>query len=391
MVDMEGEALLERELEEAGAVFGIMRGQRIARHFGDPEREYRAAVEGCGVGVLRGNVYLTVDGRSPAEMIQGVITNSVPPPLEPAGPEVLAGQARYATMLTPKGRMITDLWVGWLGASPDSGLLLELPAEGGPAALAHFSRVIPPRLARVTDRTPDFGTLRIMGLEGGDLLSRLGLGFRVEAEDLAGMAEDEIRAVGTHPGAGLRVRRSGDLSVPSWDVVADPPTIRGLWRSMVGGGAVPVGGGVLETLRVEAGRPTFGQDMDDGTIPIEAGLGARAIDDQKGCYTGQEVIVRIRDRGHVNRHLRGLRFGSELAAAPGSELFLGAESGPDSGKRSDPVGLVTSEALSPRVGASIGLGYVRREVPVPGIVHLGSPDGPSVEVRELSGPDWAFG
>jgi folate-binding protein YgfZ len=265
-------------------------------------------------------------------------------------------------------------------------LLLELPVDGGPPALAHLSRVIPPRLARVRDLTPELGAVRVLGLEGWDLLSRIGLGFRVEAEELDGMEEGEVRAVGSHPGRGLRVRRVGDFSVPSWEIVADRPTVRGLWTSMLGAGAVPVGAGVSETLRVEAGRPAYGQDMDDGTSPIEAGVGARAIDDGKGCYTCQEVIVRIRDRGHVNRHLRGLRFGSELAAAPGSELFGGA----DGEKQGGPVGVVTSEALSPRVGASIGLGYVRREVSVPGVVHLGSPDGPRVEVRELSGPGWAF-
>ena len=79
--------------------------------------------------------------------------------------------------------------------------------------------------------------------------------------------------------------------------------------TLVDGGAVPAGLGVWKTLGVEAGRPVFGTDMDERTLPPEAGIVERAIDQTKGCYTGQEVIVRIRDRGHVNRHLRQARAG----------------------------------------------------------------------------------
>jgi folate-binding protein YgfZ len=411
---MEEEQVLGREQAEAGAVFGTIREQRVARHFGDPQMEYRAATEGCGVSVPERRVLVTVTGRSPAEMIQGVITNSVPPPLQPGDPETLTGASAVAAILTPKGRMITDLWVGWWGSAPESGLLVEFPGSGAPGALEHLSRFLPPRLARATDRTGDLGVLQVLGPEGADLLARVGLGFRVESEFLAKMGEGEVVAVGSHPGAGLRVRRSADLATPVWEVLADLPTIRGLWRSLLAAGASPVGAGVTEALRVEAGRPAFGQDMGADTIPIEAGIGTRAIDHGKGCYTGQEVIVRIRDRGHVNRHLRGLRFGTDVAAVPGTPLFPepagggnaaspesdggteddandpGSGGAPDGASAPRQVGVVTSEALSPRVGRSIGLGYVRREVPVLGYVRLGEPDGPRVEVRELSGPGWAL-
>jgi len=130
--------------------------------------------------------------------------------------------------------------------------------------------------------------------------------------------------------------------------------VAALWRSLVGAGAKPAGLGVWSTLRVEAGRPVFGTDMDQDTIPVEAGIHDRAIDQTKGCYTGQEVIVRIRDRGHVNRTLRQLMLGDAPAPRRGAGLFV---EGSDK-----PVGHVTSAVQSPKFGQTVALGYVKRGV-----------------------------
>ena len=92
--------------------------------------------------------------------------------------------------------------------------------------------------------------------------------------------------------------------------------------------------------------------MDEDTIPVEAGIHERAIDYAKGCYTGQEVIVRIRDRGHVNRTLRQLMLGDVPTPKPGTELFA---EGSDK-----PVGRVTSAVQSPKFGQTVALGYVKR-------------------------------
>ena len=158
---------------------------------------------------------------------------------------------------------------------------------------------------------------------------------------------------------------------PSWNVWVAADGASGVWERLQGLGAVPVGAGAWHTLRVESGFPEFGVDMDDGTIPIEAGLGDCAFDHGKGCYTGQEVIVRIRHRGRVNWHLRGLRFG-DAPARPGMKLF---EPGGTKAR-----GRVTSVADSPRFGQVIGLGYVRREVKPPGVLRLGGGDGVEVGV-----------
>jgi folate-binding protein YgfZ len=136
--------------------------------------------------------------------------------------------------------------------------------------------------------------------------------------------------------------------------------VAALRKALEEGGAEEAGADAWEVLRVEAGRPAYGPDMDDGTIPVEAGIHDRAIDYQKGCYTGQEVIVRIRDRGHVNRTLRLLHLGDVNPPSPGSDLF-----DPTSDRPERAVGWITSAVRSPRFEETVALGYVRREVEEP--------------------------
>ncbi len=119
--------------------------------------------------------------------------------------------------------------------------------------------------------------------------------------------------------------------------------------------------------------------MTGETIPTEAyestGMMPRAISFTKGCYTGQEVIIRIAHRGHVNRHLRGLLLGDAPAPAARTPLFH-----PDTGKE---IGWTASAAFSPRMGQSVALGYVRREVAPGGTVRVGSAEGAEATVSGL--------
>ncbi|HSP20348.1 MAG TPA: glycine cleavage T C-terminal barrel domain-containing protein, partial [Myxococcaceae bacterium] len=139
-------------------------------------------------------------------------------------------------------------------------------------------------------------------------------------------------------------------------------------------GATPVGFAALEVLRVERGTPRFGADMDERTIPLEAGL-QRALHYQKGCYIGQEVIARATFRGHVNRTLVGLRFGAASGPAPRAELFTGERR----------VGWVTSVVQSPRLGP-IGLGYAHRDVAQPGTELTLAAGGGTARIESLPFP-----
>lgn len=368
------ELFLWKEHEAAGAIGGMAGSTRVPRHYGDPTSEYGAAVGGVAMADPCSRGRLLVTGRTPGAMLNGILTNRLPPAPAPGGPGLWRGESLPAALLTPKGRLISDLRILRDDVGESERFRLDLPAAGTEAVLATFARVLPPRMARVEDVEGRTGLLTLLGPEAPSWLAREALGLRVDASELSEMPEGATLRLGEGEEA-LHLVRNGEMAAPAWDILADRGTIRALWGRGVATGVRPVGWSVLETLRVEAGRPAFGVDLDDTTIPTEAGLDTRMVDHGKGCYTGQEVIVRIRDRGHVNRHLRGLLLGEGTAPAPGTELFVEG-----SGRV---VGRVTSAVDSPRGGGVLGLGWVRREVDVPGQVRLGSPDGPPVGVRVL--------
>jgi folate-binding protein YgfZ len=174
----------------------------------------------------------------------------------------------------------------------------------------------------------------------------------------------------------LRTRYTGD---DGWDVIAAEDAVSSLEQSCIDAGAVRGDAATLDVLRIEAGSPRWGAELTDTTIPLEAGLRERAISETKGCYTGQEVIIRILHRGHVNRHLRGLLLGDAPAPSRGTELLR-----PDDQKK---VGQVTSAVWSPTLGQAVALAYVRREVEPGTEVLLGSAAGPRATVVMLPWPE----
>ncbi|GMV06810.1 MAG: glycine cleavage system protein T [Gemmatimonadota bacterium] len=342
-------------MKAQGGVTGDYHGQTLVRHFGDPHAEYVAATEAAAVFDRSHRTRLAVRGRSPRPMLNGILTGTIPAPPGSAAEGVAGGTATYHAVLTPKGRMLTDLWCLCRGESETAGdFLLDVPVAGRGALLEHLGKFLPPRLARVADVTRDVASISVVGPTAARHVSRLALGLRVDDRELAALAEGEWRMAGGFDEGGVAVMRTAEVWPEAYTVFGPAASLVALWEALVHGGTRPAGLGVWSTLRVEAGRPAYGTDMDQDTIPVEAGIHERAIDYAKGCYTGQEVIVRIRDRGHVNRHLRQLMLGDVPAPHPGAPLFVeGTEKA---------VGHVTSAVESPRFGQTVALGYVRRGV-----------------------------
>jgi folate-binding protein YgfZ len=166
---------------------------------------------------------------------------------------------------------------------------------------------------------------------------------------------------------------SGEAGVPGIELFVPAASAAALRDALADAGATPAGDETLDLLRLEAGRPRWGAELDAERIPLEAGLLERGISTSKGCYTGQEVIIRILHRGHVNWQLRGLLLGG--AEPPGRGTELSVEAG---GKA---VARVTSAARSPAFGQTIALGYVRREVEPGSTLRL--PDGGAATVVAL--------
>jgi len=339
-------------MEGAGGIATKYQGQTLIRHFGDPAEEYLAATERLAVFDRSHRSRLVVSGRAPSQMLNGILSGQMPHAPSESDKGVFGGSATYHTVLTSKGKMLTDLWLILLGDEETSGFLLDVPIAGEQSLSTSFDKLLPPRLAAVEDVSERLATITVVGPDSAEALSDLALGKKVTAEKLYELGEGAWRSIGL-PEESLLVMRIGDVWPEAYSVLGPTDLVTELWGDLVARGALPAGLGVWSTLRVEAGRPAFGIDMDNKTIPIEAGIDYRAIDHTKGCYTGQEVIVRIRDRGHVNRNLKRLELGDVPTPAKGKELF--ANDGSDK-----PVGWITSAVQSPRYGEVLALAYVKQ-------------------------------
>jgi aminomethyltransferase len=180
-------------------------------------------------------------------------------------------------------------------------------------------------------------------------------------------------------GAPVLAAATGYVGVAGFDLFARAAGPAALGRGGGAGAPRPVGLDTVDTLRIEAGRPRFGAELSAEVIPTEAyeelGMMPRAISFSKGCYTGQEVIVRIAHRGHVNRHLRGFLLPDGELPAAGTPLF-----NPETGRE---IGKVTSAVFSPLRRGPVAIGFARREIEPGAEVRVGAADGAAATVVRL--------
>lgn len=347
---------------------------------GDPKRHsvpvpegYRAATEDAAVLPRPDRRFLRVWGRAPGQMLLGLLTSRLPREEEEVAEGVSRGEAVPSAVLTPKGKILSDLRVLREG---EEGFLLDLPSAGFENVRAHFARYLPPRMARAEERTGETALLTLVGPRGRTLLE----GVLPELEDGRLDALDEegdLLSAETRRLGRLRVIRSGELAAEALDLLVPEASARTLVRELKAAGAEDATPDALRVLRMEKGRPAFGVDMDPEILLVEAGIHPLVLDDAKGCFTGQEVVVRIRDRGRVNRHLRWIFLGDAPLPEAGTRLFQ-----PGAGKD---VGWVTGACVSPRFGETLALGYVRRSVEPGEAVRVGEPGGPEGVVGEPGG------
>ncbi len=262
---------------------------------------------------VRSAAILDVTGDDRGPFLQGQLTQDVR--------RAEVGQVLPAAGLTPKGKL---LFVARLIGLPDR-LRLLLPEASREPVLAHLRKYAIFQKVTIDDRSADF--VRI-GIVGPALPSSAGAGG-----PLALPGEGEF---------------SGELLVPADEVAA-------VIGQLASSGAISLDERAADVLRVEAGRPRFGQDADESHLPDEVGLDD-AISTTKGCYVGQEIVARLRTYGRVNRRLVGFRF-SDGGVAAATVLKRPGEAG--GGKIE--IGRVTSSVVSERWGA-IGLGWAFRDV-----------------------------
>jgi folate-binding protein YgfZ len=279
---------------------------------------YQALRHGAAV-VRRGDRgVLTVMGADRLSWLQGLLTN-----------DVLAlpiGGVCDAAYLTPHGRMIADLRV----INEPDRVRLDVPGSLAASLRAKFDSLLFAEDAQITD---DSSRVAIIDIHG--------------PRPMADEVMSAVRAIAES------VVADAAFGVPGIGIIAPGADVDRIVKLLVNAGAIEVSLDTLDVLRVEAGRPAFLVDMDEHTIPLEAGIETRAISFTKGCYVGQEVIVRVmhRGQGRVAKKLVGLVFEKGRLAKAADAI------------RADDrdIGRVTSAVWSPAIERGIALGYVHRD------------------------------
>jgi tRNA-modifying protein YgfZ len=277
---------------------------------------------------------LALAGPEAKEFLQGQVTNDV---------EALSdGSGCYAAFLTHKGKMLGDLRI--LDAGDE--LLLDCERVALQELFTMIRRFKLGRAVELHKRTLERGLLSLIGPDARRI---------AHAQDLP--AEEHSHRARERAGAPVRLIAT-DLGI---DVLTGAADTERVAAALVAAGAVRADEAAAEVRRVESGRPRYGVDLDETVIPQEAGLNARAVSFEKGCYVGQETVARLYFRGKPNRHLRGLRLSEP--AATGAPLRLGERE----------VGKLGSVVESPLHGP-IALAIVRREATPGDTVLVGDGD-----------------
>jgi folate-binding protein YgfZ len=269
------------------------------------------------------------------------------------------GAGCEAFFTTAKAKVVAHALVYHLriAGSRDALWLDVAPGQAEPL-VRHLDHFLIAEQVEMADRTADFSQFHLAGPGARALLAR-SLGQPIP--DLGPLQHME-RTFGNS--ATCHIRRHDPLGLPGYDLVCLKQSADEVKDRLVATGTEWASPATYEVLRVEAGTPVYGHDIDENRFAVEVGR-TDAICYTKGCYLGQEPIVMARDRaGHVNRAFRGFKMTGE-AAAVGSKLLA-----PD-GKE---VGVITSSVVSPRLGA-IALGYVRRGFEQPGTTLEVEPAG----------------
>ena len=267
--------------------------------------------------------------------------------------DLAAGQGTIGLLLSAQGHIQAELETFAL----EDRLLIFAHAFLQEKTFATLDKFIIMDDATLTDETAQSGTLAIEGPAAAAIVQELaGIDLQTLAPHAHAPANIQT-AAGAIP---CRIIRHSLFGFPGAEFLAAREALPTLWDAASaavrahGGGSV--GYRAFNSLRLEAGVPWFGADFDEHQIPHEAALENTHISYTKGCYTGQEIVERVRSRGHVNRRRTGLLFSSAEPPAPGALLTAGEAE----------AGHVTSAAFSPLAGKPIGMGYLRREHTQPG-------------------------
>lgn len=301
--------------------------------------QYRAILGGAGLLDRSSRGRLRLTGADRRVYLQGLLTNDIV--------ALAPGAGCYAAYLTLQGRMIADMRVFETGEH----LVVDLDGTVAASVADRWAQLVfseDVEVANITESTAEIGLY-------GPAAARI-------AAAMSEVAEEELATLplfgNRHAGAGLVVR-SDDIGTLGFDLIVPVALKDEAVRRALEAGAVAIDPALAEAIRIEAGRPLFLADMDQDTIPLEAGIEDRAISFTKGCYVGQEVIIRVLHRGHGRVARRLVRLALDEGApvpARGDTIASGDKE----------IGHITSAAMSPSTNRPIALGYLHRDFASPG-------------------------
>jgi aminomethyltransferase len=325
------------ELHRAsGATIGEFFGTKLPARFGEFAEEYSALRRAVALVDTNFRATFSFAGPDRNRYLNALLTSNVR--------DLKPGQGTVGLLLNPQGHILAEVETFAL----EPRILALSHAMVGERTYSTFEKFIIMDDVELEDVTPLTGTLDLVGPRAAKLLSELGVS---NFADMPLRSHKEVKLGQIH----CRIVRQEAAGEPAAMLIVNREYLANLWRDLsarvraVGG--APAGLEALNIFRLEFGAPWFGVDYGDKQIPHEAGLEHSHISYEKGCYTGQEIVERVRSRGHVNRRLTELQFSATVAPSPGTNLLHDGNE----------AGSVTSTGYSPLLGRAIGLGYVRRE------------------------------
>ncbi|MFZ3215312.1 MAG: aminomethyltransferase family protein [Candidatus Acidiferrales bacterium] len=339
-----------------GATLASYQGCTLPEIFTNFADEYRAARESVAIFDTNWHVIVELTGPDRVRYLNAIVSNDVKALGE--------GRGTLALLLNPQGRILAELEIYAL----QEKLLVLSHASARERTVATLDKFIIMDDVTLADVTEQFGTFAIEGPRAATVIAEA-CGLSLDGFSEHAIAEINIGGIACH------LIRHSHFGAPGAEIVAPSEQLAPLWHNLHASVRTQHGASIgmttLNSLRLEAGIPWFPDDFNDTVIPHEAALEATHISFSKGCYTGQEIVERVRSRGQVNRRRVQLKFSSTEPPAPLTRLFANdAEAPATDAQPSDAkeVGIVTSSAFSPAANQAIGMAYVRREHNAPGAI-----------------------
>lgn len=313
-------------------------GWSVPASYGDARAEYEVVrAGGAGLIDLSSRARIEVSGAEAVSFLNGLVTNDM---------KTLAdGACMPAAFPTPQGRLISSTRI----LRRHDSFLFDTEAVSHASLFKTLERFTLAGDFRVADRTEALAHLSIQGARASAFVGR------VLGQEAASVERGRVMTT-VWKDATLDLIRATHTAEDGFDLFVDASQAATLWDELMKAGAHAVGFDALEILRIEAGLPRYGLDMDETNIVTEAGLDD-AVSYTKGCYTGQEIIARIHWRGHVAKKLAGILFNEEVEVERESKILAADDK---------EIGRITSHTFSPRLNKTVALGYVKYDYLAPG-------------------------